>query len=488
MRGETVTQIARWRYYEDLGYDTIVERLNADPDRYPFPEPPGGRARARGAWSKSTVCDILRNPKYTGYQVFNRRGTRSKRGAYNDPVLWVWSPEPTHEPLMPKWMHDELTARRNAKRGSRDGDAPNTHPATRRTYLLRGRVLCFCQRRMTGAERKRVTYYKCWPKGNNRGRPQAYAEHPKTVYIGESAILDAVSAFYADRVFGPDRRELFAADLATSDDRAARQRDAERERWRRTLADLTRRQDNLIRQAQDSAPDDPFARRLRESYNDLEQQRTAALEAIAGLDAADAEEPARPSADAVGLLDALPYVAMNLTDAPEPLLQRLFELTQLTVRLHADSDDLTLTITLPADYLPDLALMAERITTAMPAHTRSPLKGPKGGVAVGAAQGAHASGPGQGLDPPSLALSLDHGRATYVPVCGPSWMVRAPAAGLVGVRGSPRKPPVRGGSRGRPVRTAEAVVRPPWPRLSRPSARVRRPPTGRDPQRGSTRP
>ena len=30
------------------------------------------------AWAKSSVCDILRNPKYTGYQVFNRRAMRSK--------------------------------------------------------------------------------------------------------------------------------------------------------------------------------------------------------------------------------------------------------------------------------------------------------------------------------------------------------------------------------------------------------------------------
>ena len=34
LRGETVTQIAQWRYNESLGYDTIADRLNADPDRY----------------------------------------------------------------------------------------------------------------------------------------------------------------------------------------------------------------------------------------------------------------------------------------------------------------------------------------------------------------------------------------------------------------------------------------------------------------------
>ncbi|MGP4005389.1 recombinase family protein [Streptomyces sp. 4N124] len=47
------------------------------------------------------MYEILRNPKYTGYQVFNRRGSRSRKDAYNDPRLWVWSPEPVHEPLIP---------------------------------------------------------------------------------------------------------------------------------------------------------------------------------------------------------------------------------------------------------------------------------------------------------------------------------------------------------------------------------------------------
>lgn len=88
VRGETVTQIALLRYHEQLGYDSIADRLNADLAMYPPPSPPGGR-RARGAWSKSSVSEVLKNPKYTGYQVFNRRATHSARGKVNDPVKWV---------------------------------------------------------------------------------------------------------------------------------------------------------------------------------------------------------------------------------------------------------------------------------------------------------------------------------------------------------------------------------------------------------------
>jgi Cyclic nucleotide-binding domain/Recombinase len=62
----------------------------------------GWRLWARRAWGKTSVYEILRNPKYTGYQVFNRRASRSGHGKVNDPAKWVWSPQPTHEPLIAK--------------------------------------------------------------------------------------------------------------------------------------------------------------------------------------------------------------------------------------------------------------------------------------------------------------------------------------------------------------------------------------------------
>jgi site-specific DNA recombinase len=185
-----VTEIAAWRYYDRLGYDTIAERLNADPDRYPPPVPPGGAAHGRGVWGKTTVFEILRNPKYTGYQVFNRRASRSGHGKVNDPTKWVWSPQPTHEPLIAKWMYDELRARAAARRGVR-ADATNgginPHPRTQRTYLLRGMTRCWCGRRMNGTQRANrthphgYTYYQCWPRANNRGRTDNH--HRSATYL-----------------------------------------------------------------------------------------------------------------------------------------------------------------------------------------------------------------------------------------------------------------------------------------------------------------
>jgi DNA invertase Pin-like site-specific DNA recombinase len=209
-RGETVTQIAHWRYYRGLGYGAIAEALNADPERYPPPEPVGGAYRARGAWGKSTVADLLRNPKYTGYQVFNRRASRSRHGAVNGPEKWVWSEQPVHEPLIPKWMFDEFNAHRQARRGSREHNDLNTHPATKRTYVFRGMVHCTCGRRMFGNVREpgAPVWYICWPKANNRGRDDKLADHPKTVRIREDVLEAAITDFYTERVFGPGPRQV----------------------------------------------------------------------------------------------------------------------------------------------------------------------------------------------------------------------------------------------------------------------------------------
>jgi hypothetical protein len=261
-------------------------------------------------------------------------------------VKWVWSTEPAHEPLIPKWMYDELAARRQARRGSRDGSSPNTHPATRRTYVLRGMVFCGCGRRMFGTHHHGITYYLCWPRSNNRGRPNEHAGQRKAVYLREDAILEAITRFFADQVFGPHRRDILTADLDSIDNRTERERRFERERLQRVVADLTRRQSSVLRQAQNGDRDDPFARALRSTYNDLDAEKNAALSIIAQL---DATEEAGPSHPGTALLDALPYLTRNLTTAPEPLVRRLFEITQVAVRLRDNSDYVTITITLPAD-------------------------------------------------------------------------------------------------------------------------------------------
>ncbi|GHI41098.1 recombinase family protein [Streptomyces violascens] len=354
VRAETVTQIAIWSYYERLGYGIIAELLNSDRDLHPPPDPPGG-VRARGAWGKSTVGEILRNPKYTGYQVFNRRASRSRSGKVNTPELWVWSPYPVHEPLIPKWMFDELGARRRARLGRQSTSSPGSLPSNRRSYRFRGRVLCACGRRLHGNHRKGVTYYICWPKANNRGRPDTYAQHPKARYVNEATLLRATVALYADRVLASHMKYLLTADLSAIISGGLRHHEEERTGHERVLADIGRRQEITLQRAQECGPNDPFGQGLREAYNDLEEQRQITVGILKDLAVETTNRTAAVEDGIAGILKALPYVALNLASAPQQLLRRLFELTQLSIQLPEAGDDFILSITLPADYTPGIA-------------------------------------------------------------------------------------------------------------------------------------
>ncbi|TWE27586.1 recombinase family protein [Prauserella muralis] len=367
-RAETVTLIAKWRYHKELGYDTIAERLNADLDKHPPPEPPG-KSRARGAWSKSSVAEVLKNPKYTGYQVYNRRARRSRGGRNkpNPPELWVWSVEPAHEPLIPKWMFDAFNAASGQKTGSRDGPEPNVHRYTRRTYRYRSRVICDCGRRMMGHRHKRgYTYYRCWPTNNNRGRPDKHSGHPRTVYVREESINAVVEQAFSEFLFHPDRRTLLIGDMDRAEERASQERAERRARLQRRTADLARRQDNVLGQAENADPADPFTQGLRDRYNDLQAERQLVLDEIAELDAQDPAEPRRASDADLDVLDALPHLALNLNRAPEGHQQRLFELTKLHVQVHYPTHEATLVITLPREDLEMISTVATALQR--PAH------------------------------------------------------------------------------------------------------------------------
>jgi hypothetical protein len=203
-----ITQIYAWRADEQLAYKTIAERLNANPDRYPPPQP-NRPDRARHCWTTSSVREVLINPKYIGYMVWNRRATK-KGGAVNPTTVWVWSPEPTHEPHVTKDTYDGVQQLAAARRGSRHAGM-NTHPATRRTYVLRHYVHCgLCDKRMFGKTRKNIAYYTCQPQLDRVGHPETYANHPRALYAREDRLLDCVQAFFAERVFGPDRASHLA--------------------------------------------------------------------------------------------------------------------------------------------------------------------------------------------------------------------------------------------------------------------------------------
>ncbi|MEU2231219.1 recombinase family protein [Streptomyces vietnamensis] len=69
-----------------------------------------------GRWTHNRVEGLLANPKLTGYQVYNRKASRTGRPGYSrwNPISkWVWSPQPTHEAVisLEQWKQaQEVTA------------------------------------------------------------------------------------------------------------------------------------------------------------------------------------------------------------------------------------------------------------------------------------------------------------------------------------------------------------------------------------------
>jgi site-specific DNA recombinase len=391
-----VTQIYRWRVVERLSYDEVADRLNLDLDRYPPPEPILGRGRrAIGAWTKGSVRDILSNPKYTGHMVYNRRKNprrdRGVAGKVNPSSEWIWSSKPRHEPLTTKAMYDAGTPIGKSKKGSRTSDQPNGHPATARTYRLRSHVICeLCGRRLHGKTRRissGYSYYACESIPAHHSGKDWFDTHPKSLWVREDKLLDLVRAFFARRIFGPDRVELLAGshcDTAVTDDGPAARPAA----LRGKIKELERQQANVVRELREYQTtghedlDQEWRRQLRDSFAEITNQRKA-------LQAQLAEITKTPEATATaepGLLDQLPIIDADFGRLPEDLERELFAGFQLQVRYHQPSRRVTLRVTIDGEAIPHLAatgraIMAARGVRAEPtdANKRPPAASTVGG-------------------------------------------------------------------------------------------------------------
>jgi site-specific DNA recombinase len=104
-------------------------------------------------WGRSSVWEVLHNPKHTGFQVWNRR-QRKRGGKVNPPETWVWSEQPAHEALVSREMFDRanVTAikRNNVTKAAEGHEAYRKH-----SYVLRSFLRCgICGLRMHGKVRR----------------------------------------------------------------------------------------------------------------------------------------------------------------------------------------------------------------------------------------------------------------------------------------------------------------------------------------------
>ncbi len=298
VRAPVVRRIFDEYLHGTRGFNEIRDLLNSDPDRFPPPTPPDP-ARALGVWSKSSIREILHNPKYTGYQVWNRRA-RKQGGRPNPPDAWVWSDEPSHPPI---------------------------------------------GLRMWGHRRKTSRWYGCQPSHQRgAGIPPT---HPPLVYLNERPLLDAVTGFLATNVYGPERHTYWNARLASADtpDPAApaRARACELER---EIADLHARLDRQIRNLEDDDVSAEFRRRVAARVTTLEHDLAARHDTLRKLHAEIDATPTPNAANVGRLLAALPLLADALPELPPADLRRVFDSLDLRCVYDPAAHALDLTITL----------------------------------------------------------------------------------------------------------------------------------------------
>jgi site-specific DNA recombinase len=309
----------------------IAARLNEDLTAHPPPEPVDPN-RALGRWSPGSVREILVNPKYTGYMVWNRRATKDKQhpGKHNPREEWVISSKPEHPALVPveTFLAAQATRRRARARPDSDPAAPNPHPLTRAVYRLRSFVYCApCGVRMHGKRNHHGTPYSyCQPR--NRPRPEG---HPATIWLREDTVIDAVTTFFNAYVLGPDRAELVAASLPAAADHALVQHQRQEETIRRRLDDITDSIDNLIRALERTrSPGGQFSTRTQARIAELEQQSADLTRQLVNHQAA---RPPAPAND-LTLLNHLPVAAIDLNDLSTERLRRFLD--AFHVEIHYD--------------------------------------------------------------------------------------------------------------------------------------------------------
>ncbi len=347
MTMHTVTQIYLWRAGGEGGkggkkiaVPTITARLTADPATYPSPD---GKP-----WSEQTVYNILRNPKYTGHMVYGRTTKKNGKIIKLPPDQWNWSDKPTHPALIDRATWD-AAQQAGAEHGNiRDPEIPGTRPG--RTYTLRARIRHrACQHRMSGYTRSydrngkhsEYTYYRCPVNPYNARHAAANPGH-LSISVSETRFTTAIHQFLAERIFGPDRAAMLAAQIpATAAERAAKQRQRA-EHLRKELARIDSAQAGLMTELEELGADkNPAAKAYRARNAELHQDHTTTQTQLAELHATTPDNDDDPA-----LLDELPLLPDLISQAPAHLLERLYDAFDIQILYRDDKQQATIWATI----------------------------------------------------------------------------------------------------------------------------------------------
>jgi len=200
----------------------------------------------------------------------------------------------------------------------------------------------------------------------------AHPEHP-TVIVREDDLMTALTTFFADHVFGPDRAAMLATALPESATEQAGQRAAKAAALRKQLARIDSAENALITELE--APADPGDRatqalrqRIRARFTDLFTERTRIQAELTAVETATTTQDNDPA-----LLDELPLLGDVLTGAPDRLIEQLFDAFHVTAVYSNDLHQVTIHATLTDATLQAIAdLLADPRTD----HTTPPATAP----------------------------------------------------------------------------------------------------------------
>ena len=341
-----------------LGLGAICDKLNADLARYP---PPTRNKKDENdlpqTWSRSQLQAMLRNPKYTGFNVWGRHDKRPGRPFIRPRDQWVWSAAPSHEAIVSRELFDQVEERALRNHRGATLQAPKTYVQRSgrrngRLYALRGRIHCrLCGRRMEGSHQKGSNWYRCQFVYRRGIAAADAAGHPRVLGIREEVVLEPLFDFLGRRLFGPDRLHLLRDELATALADGDDSRTAELAAVTRQLAEIdqaVRRQ--ALRLEEHDDPDHPVVAAAKARIEELAGRRAALDEQRRRLEAHRSNAPQPQEIEA--LLASIPDLRLALARYGPAELADLFDAFDVTVTYDKPSHSLELAATITADLVP----------------------------------------------------------------------------------------------------------------------------------------
>ncbi|WP_372490951.1 recombinase family protein [Actinomadura terrae] len=342
------------RVSERLGYQAIADRLNVDLKQY-LPPVATAKHRSVGKWTYSSVREVLTNPKYTGYMVWNRKATTSAGGRNNPPEAWIWSGAPTHPALVSVEVFTDAQRVARDRQGSRSNSGPNTaHSDTRRSYALRSYMTCgLCGRRMFGKESRGRIYYICRPA--RAYRPEG---HPASIWVREEPLLAGLTEFFNREVFGPHRRERLRAMIARLDDSHLIEHRERLVAVERQIAELKRRKERVLDSLEAAEEPTPaFVNSINERTTRISADLEAKQAALREL------REATPVAPCPELLEQCPTGTVDLELLPEAVLRRLLDAFAVQMRHDQEGNRVDVQVTITPE-MADMRLRAAHVAIA----------------------------------------------------------------------------------------------------------------------------